>query len=59
MSRGFASLPSSTLALPCVPLEGILQRWIGDGSSVVGDRRCGHDGDYFKDLLLLKTDGEE
>ena len=45
MKGGFAGLQGAHLTLPRVLAKGILQRRIGDSSSVVGNRRCGHDGD--------------
>ena len=40
-------------------LEEIFQRRIGDGSSVVGDRRGRHYGDHFQDLFLCEAGSEE
>jgi hypothetical protein len=42
-----------------VLLERIFQRRIGDGSSVVGDRRGRHYGDNLEDLFLREAGSDE
>ena len=52
-------LDSPPLPSPCVLPESIFQRRIGDGSSVVGDRRGCHYGDNLQDLFLREAGSDE
>ena len=59
MSARFAGVHSPPSTLPGVLPEGILQRWIRDSSSVVGDRRGCHYGDNLQDLFSREADSDK